>query len=189
MPTASQGLGSLPILCCARSAQIVAKLATFQQDYYRLMISRLYWSIRPVYLKINKGIFEELFSRPRQSHSNKWPCNADAKFSYYVLEKNLSHVNKCIYNVHIYEELFSKTWYPNMALTLQPRFLDWRLTRFGKESSSFQTPFRSDNCDGITIQVFIWFGQNSLEGDMSVLACLCLLSCCWCTLREATPCS
>ena len=35
--------------------------------------------------------------------------------------------------VHMYEEFFSKTWFPNMALPLQPRFLDWRLTRFRKE--------------------------------------------------------
>ena len=34
-------------------------------------------------------------------------------------------------NVHIYEELFSKTLSPNLAL--QHRFLAWPLTRFGKE--------------------------------------------------------
>ena len=35
--------------------------------------------------------------------------------------------------VHIYEELFSKTWSLNLVGPLQPRFLDWCLTRFGKE--------------------------------------------------------
>ena len=35
--------------------------------------------------------------------------------------------------VHICEELFSKTWSPNMALPLPPQFLDWRLTRLRKE--------------------------------------------------------
>ena len=34
---------------------------------------------------------------------------------------------------YIYEELFSKTWSPNLALELQSRFLDWRLSRFGKD--------------------------------------------------------
>ena len=38
----------------------------------------------------------------------------------------------CIY-VHAYEELFSKTWFPNLVLALQRRFLDWRLMHFGKE--------------------------------------------------------
>ena len=41
-------------------------------------------------------------------------------------------MSKWVY-VHIYEELFSKTYSPNLALPLQPRFGDWRLTRFGKE--------------------------------------------------------
>ena len=29
--------------------------------------------------------------------------------------------------VHIYKELFSKVWSPNLAFTLQTRFFDWRL--------------------------------------------------------------
>ena len=43
--------------------------------------------------------------------------------------------------VHIYEELFSKTLSPNLALPLQHRLLDWRLTRFGKELFIF---YRND---------------------------------------------
>ena len=35
--------------------------------------------------------------------------------------------------IHISEELFSKTWSPNLAIVLQHRLLDWRLARFGKE--------------------------------------------------------
>ena len=35
--------------------------------------------------------------------------------------------------VHVSEELFSKTWSLNLALSLEHGFLDWRLTRFGKE--------------------------------------------------------
>ena len=33
----------------------------------------------------------------------------------------------------MYEELFSKPSYPNLALALQTQFLDWSLLRFGKE--------------------------------------------------------
>ena len=35
--------------------------------------------------------------------------------------------------VHIYEGLLSNTWSPNRVLPVQPRFLDWCLTRFGRE--------------------------------------------------------
>ena len=35
--------------------------------------------------------------------------------------------------VHIYEELFSKTWSANMALALHLRLFDWHLSQFGKE--------------------------------------------------------
>ena len=37
--------------------------------------------------------------------------------------------------IHIYkcEKLFTKTQSLNLALVLQARFLEWRLTRFGKE--------------------------------------------------------
>ena len=68
------------------------------------------------------------FSRRDECHSENWHRNANAKFDYYVLEKSFSRID--IY-VHIYEELFSKRLYPNMALPLPPRLR--QLSRFGKE--------------------------------------------------------
>ena len=43
-----------------------------------------------------------------------------------------TYVYMLIY-VYIYEQPFSKTWAPNLALTLQHRFLHWCLARFRKE--------------------------------------------------------
>ena len=36
-------------------------------------------------------------------------------------------------DMYIYKELFAKTFSPKFALALQTRFLDWRLSHFGKE--------------------------------------------------------
>ena len=66
------------------------------------------------------------FPRCAKNHSKKWACNANVKFDYNVLEKSFSHINKYIF-------ISSKIWFPNLALLLEPPFLDWRLTRFGKE--------------------------------------------------------
>ena len=72
------------------------------------------------------------FSKSVKRHSKKeWPFNVYAKFDYYVLEKSFSHVNKCI---HMY--IFMKSYFPEhdlRTLLLQPRYLDWHLTCFGKE--------------------------------------------------------
>ena len=46
--------------------------------------------------------------------------------------------------VHIYEELFSKTWSPNLALALQHRFLDWRHL---EKSSLYSIPEWIPTCD------------------------------------------
>ena len=62
----------------------------------------------------------------------KWACKANANIKYCVLVKSCSYMYMRIY-VHIYAYLFSKTWYLNLALASQDRFLDWRLTCFGKE--------------------------------------------------------
>ena len=45
-----------------------------------------------------------------------------------------THIYIYLYTLtYIYEEVFSKTWSLNFSLTLQTRFLDWRLSHFGKE--------------------------------------------------------
>ena len=53
--------------------------------------------------------------------------------------------------VHIYEVVFNspKTWSPNLTLALQHRFLDWRLTRFGKEL--FNCSGRKEVCSFVQI--------------------------------------
>ena len=46
------------------------------------------------------------FPKRVKHHSKKWPCNADAKFGYYILEKSFLDMNKCIglYMVSILEK-------------------------------------------------------------------------------------
>ena len=48
--------------------------------------------------------------------------------------KRAFHSNLHIYaHIHIFEKLFTKLQYLNLALALQAHFLEWRLTHFGKE--------------------------------------------------------
>ena len=47
-------------------------------------------------------------------------------------------MNKYVYILHIYEELFSKTRSPNLTLALQTRFMDLCLSRSGKELFKFK---------------------------------------------------
>ena len=66
-------------------------------------------------------------------HSRKWAYNANAMFKGCVLVKSFSYIVYMRIYVQIYEELISKTWSLNLALALRHQFLDWCLTRFGKE--------------------------------------------------------
>ena len=45
------------------------------------------------------------FPKRVKRHSTKWPCNANAKFDYYVLEKSFLHMNKAIY-MYIFMKTF-----------------------------------------------------------------------------------
>ena len=65
------------------------------------------------------------FPKHVKRRSRKWVCNASSKVVFW------SRVSFTC--VHDYEKLFSKTWSPNLAFGLQHRFLDWRLTYFGKD--------------------------------------------------------
>ena len=63
---------------------------------------------RHVYMKSS-------FLKRVKRHSKKWPCNANSKFDYYVLEKSFSHMNKCIFMYAFMKSSFPKhdlrTWH------------------------------------------------------------------------------
>ena len=83
-----------------------------------------------------------------QFQSEVWFC--------YVLEKSFSHMNKCIHVYIFLKSSFPKTWSPNIQLPLQARFLDWRLTRFGKELIMYCILAMDVGWDMIPIRFFNW---------------------------------
>ena len=79
-------------------------------------------------------IYMSMKSSFPKRHSKKWPCNANTNFKDCVLEKSFSHMYIWYICTYLWGAFFlSKTWSPNLALTVQHRFLDWCLRRFGKE--------------------------------------------------------
>ena len=61
------------------------------------------------------------FPKPVKRHSkNKWACNANAKFNYYVLENSFSLMNKCVYLYIFMKSSFLKhdlwTWHCHCQL-------------------------------------------------------------------------
>ena len=82
--------------------------------------------------------FNSSFPKRVKRHSKKnWTCNANAKLGYYVLEKSFSHMNKRIYMYILMKSTFLKYDFRTWHVLLQPRFLDWCFTRFGKELFMF----------------------------------------------------
>ena len=61
------------------------------------------------------------FPKCHKCHSKKWVCNANANFVDCVLEKSSAYIHMYIY-IFIYEELFFKARFPNMAFALQAHF-------------------------------------------------------------------
>ena len=91
---------------------------------------RYYWVLPRTdrYIKVSK--MKSSFPKRVNRHSKKWPCNVNAKFHYYLLEKSFFHQKK----MHIHVHILMKSSFPKHDLMpLQPRFLDWHLTLFGKE--------------------------------------------------------
>ena len=82
-------------------------------------------------MAIFRQYMKSSFTKRLKRHSIKWACNANVQRLSFGKEF-FTYVYTRIY-VHVYEELFSKTWSPNIALALQHQFLDWRFTNFGKE--------------------------------------------------------
>ena len=85
------------------------------------------------------------FPKPDKRHSRKWVCNASAKFKNCVLVKNFSHMYMCVY-VDIYEELFSKTWSPEVGIGSAISNFGLALNAFLEKSSSYIIAHSLNNC-------------------------------------------
>ena len=101
------------------------------------------------------------FPKRVKRHSRIWACNANAKFKNCVFGKEFFTYVYIPRYVHIYEEPFSKTWSPNLALALQHWFLDWRLIRFGKELFIY-----------IYIYIFINLVTHIYMSDIYICVCV-----------------
>ena len=110
-------------LCVCLSVPLFVFVHEYMNLYVCLCLTMLTQVSRYVHIKSS---FPKRFKR----HSRKWACNANFKFKDCVLVKSFSHVYICVY---IYEKFFSKTWSRKLTLASRHRFLDWRLTHFGKE--------------------------------------------------------
>ena len=78
----------------------------------------------------------ELFICMKSSFSkrDKFHSEESALSSSYIMfwKRDVIHMRMRMY-LAISEELFSKAWYPNLALALQRGLFDWRLSRFAKD--------------------------------------------------------
>ena len=90
------------------------------------------FTVRRIVLCIN--MWTALFQNAISAIPKKWACNANANLIDCVLEKSFSYMYTHTF-MYIFSEgkLFSKTGTLNLTLALQTRFVDWRLSRFGKE--------------------------------------------------------